>query len=154
MAEIKGLDNLSTEEIEAAYRAQIDPLVRAGEKIKELTVNSIVDKDLVDILNTAGFEVSAEGIVTKVGEMVAAYKAIYDEMAATGEATTTELNTLAAEILESKYTGIQTAADTLSKGTMSFTDLVNMYTAAGKTFGRVSTGKSDERGYELFTNDP
>ena len=94
---IKG--DLTQDEIDAAYHAQIAPIKSVYEQLSELQVGSVVAKDQIDILNQAGFTVNADGVITSTGELVQAYKSLYDQMRATNEATVAELNTAYAQYL-------------------------------------------------------
>ena len=94
--------DLTTEEIEAAYRAQIAPIIAVQDTLADLQQGSIVATNQIDILTKAGFTVNADGVVTVVGDLVTAYQSIYDQMQETGEATIAELNSSYAKLLTSK----------------------------------------------------
>lgn len=114
---------LSTEEIEAAYRAQVAPLVAISEKLSELQVGSVVAANQIAALNDAGFTVNENGVVTAVGNMVEAYKSIYYQMKATSEATTTELNDAYAQLLTAEDQRNIDITEALKNGNgMSYTD--------------------------------
>ena len=137
---------LSTEEIEAAYRAQVAPLVAISEKLSELQVGSIVAKNQIDALNTAGFTVDENGVVTAVGDMVEAYKSIYDQMKATGEATTAELNAALGKYLDNRN-GEQQAIDALSNASsMTYSQFTEIFTNAGKELTEEMVNSYEELG--------
>ena len=127
---IKG--ELTAEEVESAYRAQIQPLRDLVDSINEIGINSIVSTNQIETLNKiAGFEVNADGVVISTGRLVDAYKAIYDEMKATNEATISELNSTLGQYLDQRD-GQQAAIDALGKATgMTYSELAEIYTQAG-----------------------
>ena len=69
---------LTTEEIQNAYRAQVAPIKALYDQIDELQVGSVVAKNQITALTKAGFTVNADGVVTTVGNLVEAYKSLYD----------------------------------------------------------------------------
>ena len=129
LKKIKG--ELTTEEISAAYRAQVEPLKSLFDTLDELQAGSIVATNQIDALRAAGFQVNADGVVEVVGDLVEAYKSLYDQMKNTGEATLAELNTAMGKYLDNRD-GQQQAIDALGNATnMTFSQLAEIYTAAG-----------------------
>ena len=124
-------ENATTEEIEAAFRAQVNPIKAVYDALSELQIGSVVDKNQIDILKQAGFEVNAAGVVIAVGNLVEAYKSIYTQMAVTGEATIAELNQVMGTYLDNRD-GEQQAIDALTKaGGMTYTEFADMFTNIG-----------------------
>ena len=122
---------LSTDEIEAAYRAQVAPLSSLAESIATLEAGSIVAKNQIDALRTAGFQVNTDGVVTVVGDLVSAYRSIYQQMKNTGEATISELNKVVGNLLDNRD-GEQIAINAIEKAMgMRYSDLAQIYTDAG-----------------------
>ena len=101
-----GNREISTEEIEATYRNRVNDLQAVSEVLGEITAGSVVSKNVASKLNQfAGFEVNEDGVVTAVGDMIAAYQAIYDEMTTTAGRTTADLNAAYADLLTAQEQG-------------------------------------------------
>jgi len=115
LKELKGEENITSEEIQAAYLAQVNRLQSAIEQVTEMTVGSIITGDLIRILRAAGGEVHELGdgtaVVTRMTNLVDVYLRIYREMEATGEATTAQLNSVFASMLTARD---QTNIDAIS----------------------------------------
>ena len=106
LIKIKGAENVSSDEIEAVYRARVNRLQTAAEQLAEVTVGSIISGDLVrifDKLTEKGFQIKKLGdgtaVVEAVGNMVEAYAMIYKSMEDAAIATTAELNDAYADLL-------------------------------------------------------
>ena len=126
---VKG--ELTTEEIQNAYRAQVAPIKALYDQIDELQVGSVVAKNQINALTKAGFTVNANGVVTTVGNLVEAYKSLYDQMKDTGEATLAEINEALGKYLDNRD-GEQQAIDALSNAAnMTYSQLAEIYTQAG-----------------------
>lgn len=143
--------NATKDQIEAAYRAQVAPLVSLMGKLSDLQVGTFVEANEIDALNKAGFTVQQNGLITAVGDLTTAYKSIYESMIATGEATAADLNSAAAKLLDSQYAGARATRDTLTKGTLSFEDLTNMYQANGQVFGAYTSQRYNGSMLEEYT---
>ena len=133
--ELKSIkSDLSTDEIEAAYRAQIAPIKAVYDSLADLQEGSIVAKNQIDILNTAGFTVSADGVVEVVGDLASAYKSIYEQMRSTGEATVQELNQAFGSYLDNREgrDKQQQSIDALGKAaSMTYSEFAEIFTNAG-----------------------
>lgn len=138
----------TSDELKAAYDAQIAPIRAAAEVVDSLQVGSFVATEQIDALTKAGFTIENNTVVATAENLTEAYKSLYNQMAETGEATISELNNLAAQGLDSQYKLPRSVSDTLSKGTMSFSELTQLYTNAGKTFG--DTGRTNEAGQAIY----
>ena len=126
---VKG--ELTTEEIQNAYRAQVAPIKALYDQIDELQVGSVVAENQINALTKAGFTVNADGVVTTVGNLVEAYKSLYDQMKDTGEATLAEINEALGKYLDNRD-GEQQAIDALSNAAnMTYSQLAEIYTQAG-----------------------
>lgn len=124
----------TSDELKAAYEAQIAPIRAAAEIVDSLQVGSFVATEQIDALTKAGFTIENNTVVSIAKTLSESYKSLYEQMAETGEATISELNNLAAQGLDSQYKLPRSVSDTLSKGTMSFSELTQLYTNAGKIF--------------------
>jgi hypothetical protein len=90
----------TSEEIEAAYKSRVNRYIDTMNKLNDLQIgNVIVDKDIQNLLVNAGFKFNADGVITKVGDMLQAYTDIYYKMKETAKATTSELNAAYAKVL-------------------------------------------------------
>ena len=112
LKELKGANNVSSDEIQAAYKAEVNRLQAAADQVANIAVNQIVTGDLLNIisgLKDKGFKVTdlgdGTGVITAVGDMVDVYAEIYKQMAATAEATTAGLNSAFAKVLTAKDQG-------------------------------------------------
>ena len=124
-------DKLTTEEIQAAYRAQVEPIKAVFNTIKDLQAGSIVAKNQIDILISAGFDVNQDGVITTVGNLIDAYSSLYTMMKNTGEATIAELNTAMGTFLDNTD-GEQQAIDALNNAAgMTYSQFAEIYTKAG-----------------------
>ena len=130
---IKG--ELTTEEIEAAYRTQVAPLVAISEKLSELQAGSVVAKNQINALKAAGFIVDEHGIVTSTGDLVTAYRSLLAQMHdANGNLTATikEANTTLGNLLDNRD-GEQQAIDALSNASnMTYSQFAQIFTNAGQ----------------------
>ena len=129
---------LSTDEIKAAYRAQVEPIISLVESLDTLNKGSIVDKNQIEALVQAGFTVNEHGVITAVGDMAAAYESLYDQMRATAEATTVELtaelNNALGKYLDTRTNNgsEQSALEALGKAAeLTYSDFLQFYTDAG-----------------------
>ena len=125
---------LSTDEIKAAYRAQIEPIVSLAESLDTLKKGSIVDKNQIAALTAAGFTVNEHGLIIAVGDLAAAYESLYDQMRISAEATTEELNSTLGKYLDTRSNGgsEQAALDALGKAAeMTYSEFLQIYTDAG-----------------------
>ena len=90
----------TAEELQAAYEAQIAPIKAAAELVDSLEVGSFVATENIEALTEAGFTIESNVVVKTAENLVDAYKSLYNQMAATGEATISSLNTLYATMLD------------------------------------------------------
>lgn len=138
LEELKGSENISSDEIQAVYRTQINRLQTAVEQLAEITVGSLITGDLIPLLqNTSNFEITDLGngtaVVKAVGDMVEAYARLYYQMKNSAEATTQELNSVYAQMLtardQSRIDAISALNDAMG---MSYEDLGNLIGKYGK----------------------
>ena len=135
MKEIMPDHEFTKEEIEAAYTTQTSPIMELFDTLESLEEGSIVEEDQIETLKKAGFEFDGT-IVTKVAsDLVSAYESLYDSLADTGEATISQLNKAAKQTLNAKYKKLSQVSSTLSKGTFTIDELIQMYEQAGIQFG-------------------
>lgn len=138
LEELKGSENISSDEIQAVYRAQINRLQTAAEQLAEITVGSLITGDLIPLLqSTSNFEITDLGngtaVVKAVGDMVEAYARLYYQMKNSAEATTQELNSAYAQMLtaqdQSRIDAISALNDAMG---MNYEDLGNLIGKYGK----------------------
>ena len=115
IAEAKGT-TLSAEDVEAAYRGQVNNFTNAIDTIVAKP-GEIVDTITASIINQNGGQVSQLGttgqyVVESAANLYEAYNHLLRQMAATGEATLADLNNVAAKALENRD-GEQQIIDTL-----------------------------------------
>lgn len=137
---------LSTEEIKSAYRAQVDPLSALADTLSTLEAGSIVASNQIEALRKVGFDVDANGVIQSTGDLVRAYRGIYNQMKQTGEATLSELNKAMGNLLDNRD-GEQQAIDALNNATnMTYSQLAEIYTKAGKELTEYNVAQMQQSG--------
>jgi len=72
--------------------------------------------------------VDGQGIVNSTFDLYTVYKEIYDEMAATGEATVAELNSTYVKVVEAKFAKANALSSALSNGgKMSWSEINSIF---------------------------
>ena len=97
---------LTSADIEAAYRAQVSQIEQASEQLT-YGVGSLVSGDAIQMLKDAGYKLEYLGgqnnaVITQVGDIADAYANYYQALKDSGEATLEALNNAKAKVLETK----------------------------------------------------
>lgn len=106
--------NATAEELAEAFKANVTAYQSAFTELSNGIENDsvIINDKLRDILDKSGYDISADGVVTKVGDAVEAYKLIYSELEKDSATTVKDLNNIVASILSNNDE--QQAIDALS----------------------------------------
>ena len=93
----------STNDIEAVYKSKVNRISSAMEKLLTLEVGDVLDDTTIA---TLGSSITVkDNVVTSIGDLVAAYEQLYEEMASANEATTSDLNKAYAQVLKVREQG-------------------------------------------------
>lgn len=149
--EIKGSENVSTDEIKALYQADFTRLQTAISQLENIAVGQIIDGSLVDVikaLNDANFKITDLGdgtaVVEAVGDMIGAYKMIYSAMKESSGKTTKDLNALYAKLLNENEKQDIDAISTLQNAMgMTYDALGELLAKYNKELEDVMLNKSD-----------
>ena len=140
LKEFKGESNVSSDEIQAVYKAQINRLNDALDQVSNgLEKGAVVTGELATLLQKVGYSSSLKGlgdgtyVVDAVINMVDAYGAIYLQMKNTAEATQSELNAAYAKLLTASEQGNIDAISALGDAMgMSYDQLGTLLAQYGK----------------------
>lgn len=93
--------NATAEELAEAFKANVTAYQSAFTELSNGIENGsvIINDKLRDILDKSGYDISADGVVVKVGDAVEAYKLIYSELEKDSATTVKDLNNIVASIL-------------------------------------------------------
>lgn len=135
-AKISGVE-LSASDISDIYLAQVKPITEAIDQLlyqEGSIVGSVAGKILEEQGVAQQIGTTGQYLVTGVADLYEAYKSIYEELAATGEATLSELNNVHAAAFEAKD-GQQRTIDILNNAAhMTYTQMAEILTQAGYEF--------------------
>ena len=135
-AKISGIE-LSASDISDIYLAQVKPITEAIDQLlyqEGSIVGSVAGKILEEQGVAQQIGTTGQYLVTGVVDLYEAYKSIYEELAATGEATLSELNNVHAAAFEAKD-GQQRTIDILNNAAhMTYTQMAEILTQAGYEF--------------------
>ena len=136
IAKVAGKE-LTSSEIESAYRAQVAQLESAVEQL-EYGVGSLISGDAIAILQAADYDLAKlddnNYIIKSIGDISKAYAEYYDKLSKTNEATLAALNEAKAKVEETKDGRYkeQKAIDALGDASgMTYTAFATILTDAG-----------------------
>ena len=114
--ELKG-DDATAADLEAAYNAHISLLQTTFDLLTEEAVGKFVTEEQAQLLRSTGaIQVDANGMITAVNDLVAAYASLYQQMKSTAQASTSQLNSAYAKMLNAADQKETDAIEALSNG--------------------------------------
>ena len=129
---------LTSADIESAYRAQVSRIEAASEKLTS-GVGSLVSGEAIQILENAGYQLQRMGdgntaVIEQVGNIANAYAQFYETLKSSGEATLESLNSAYAKVLETRQGRAQEqqAIEAIGNASgMTFETLGTIFSEAG-----------------------